>query len=517
MSNRTLVRAFKLRGLSVSEEALLSLTSLFEDKPDVRSGVLSEVFAGVDRSTLTNGQITYSQLQPFLAKYVSTEGGASNNTASADYLYRVIDSFDCPKYNYNLPRKSFERQEERGSIFGSAKDKAQMFEERFLLIQQRLKRNPLFIGDDALTPIESLLGVTGERYVLGFLSQLTEGEFYLEDTKSHVKVDVSELRVRSSGMFTEGSLVIAKGQLTDEVFKVTELALPPYEKMSDIEKTFPGVDFFGERPPLRIMQRVEQQMKYFSGTNMYVLSDVWLDNAKVMAQLRVLLVALADLDVAPDVFVFMGNFTSRPYGHEHADSGRLKHFFKKLADLLSQFTKIARETKFIFIPGPNDPGPGVLPRPPLPSYLTAPLSEKLRNVKFPSNPCRLRIGPKKVLIYRDDIAQRMRRHCLVDPYTPEDKPMGLHDHLVETLASSSHLCPLVESSKPIYWNYDHALRLYPLPDAVIIGDQFQSYSTIYDECMFLNPGPFHLEYSFINYEPFQHASEMSCVPEVPNE
>lgn len=103
---------------------------------------------------------------------------------------------------------------------------------------------------------------------------------------------------------------------------------------------------------------------------MYILSDVWLDNRKVMTQLRVLFVGLESNDVIPDVIVFMGNFTSRPFGHEHADSSRLKHYYQNLAELISQFPKIAKTTKFVFIPGPTDPGPNVLPRPALPSYLT---------------------------------------------------------------------------------------------------------------------------------------------------
>lgn len=87
-----------------------------------------------------------------------------------------------------------------------------MYEERYMLVLQRLKRNPIFTGENALTPIESLLGQTvplsfvdsyllitkGERFVLGFLSQLSEGQFYLEDNKSHVKVDVSKLNGPSS-------------------------------------------------------------------------------------------------------------------------------------------------------------------------------------------------------------------------------------------------------------------------------------------------------------------------------
>lgn len=99
-------------------------------------------------------------------------------------------------------------------------------------------------------------------------------------------------------MFTEGCLVIAKvrsffyqiisppvfmlpitaqGEYKDDVFVVSQLALPPYESQETTEATFPGkstvnpygyrfvltvgVDFFGKRPPLRILKEVQQQVR----------------------------------------------------------------------------------------------------------------------------------------------------------------------------------------------------------------------------------------------------------------
>ena len=48
-------------------------------------------------------------------------------------------------------------------------------------------------------------------------------------------------------------------------------------------------------------------------------------------------------------------------------------------------------TRFVFVPGPGDPGPGdVLPRPPLPAALTGALRAAVPSAEFASNPCRLR-------------------------------------------------------------------------------------------------------------------------------
>lgn len=49
------------------------------------------------------------------------------------------------------------------------------------------------------------------------------------------------------------------------------------------------------------------------------------------------------------------------------------------------------ESRLVFVPGLGDAGPGaILPRPPLPDSLTAPLRDCLPNAIFASNPCRIR-------------------------------------------------------------------------------------------------------------------------------
>jgi len=80
--------------------------------------------------------------------------------------------------------------------------------------------------------------------------------------------------------------------------------------------------------------------------------------------------------------------------------------------------------------------------------------------------------------------------------------MKLEDHLVATLASTAHLCPLPERKKPIYWEHDQALYLYPLPDALILGDQYNYFATTFDGMHFFNPGTFSNNFHFYDYEPF---------------
>ena len=43
----------------------------------------------------------------------------------------------------------------------------------------------------------------------------------------------------------------------------------------------------------------------------------------------------------------------------------------------------------------------------------------------------------------------------------------LAEDLTKTLICQAHLSPLPLHVVPIYWNYDHVMRLYPLPDLVV--------------------------------------------------
>jgi DNA polymerase epsilon subunit 2 len=65
-----------------------------------------------------------------------------------------------------------------------------------------------------------------------------------------------------------------------------------------------------------------------------------------------------------------------------------------------------------------------------------------------------------------------------------------HCRLVKTVLDQGHLIPV--PNIPLYWNYDSALRLYPLPDALILGGEgnSQPYHETYAGCEIVQPGSF---------------------------
>lgn len=67
---------------------------------------------------------------------------------------------------------------------------------------------------------------------------------------------------------------------------------------------------------------------------------------------------------------------------------------------------------------------------------------------------------------------------------------------------------------PVHWRHDHVLQLYPTPDLIVVADQFQPYTTSYDECKVINPGMFlRNNFSFKVYKPGMNQIEECEVPD----
>jgi DNA polymerase epsilon subunit 2 len=85
------------------------------------------------------------------------------------------------------------------------------------------------------------------------------------------------------------------------------------------------------------------------------------------------------------------------------------------------------------------------------------------------------------------------------------------EHLVKSLLDQGHLCPLALSTRPILWEYDNALRLYPLPDVVVLADHCDHYSWRYEGCRAVNPGSFPVDFTFMVYRPATGDVEFSRI------
>jgi DNA polymerase epsilon subunit 2 len=168
--------------------------------------------------------------------------------------------------------------------------------------------------------------------------------------------------------------------------------------------------------------------------------------------------------------------------------GHAADAFEALATLLREFPTLQEHSQFVLMPGPGDPGPTpALPRPHLPQSLVRPLLAAHPNVVLASSPCRIRWNAQEVVLFREDLAGRMRGACVrppvddgfgaasegeavcgVAPVPPGERLFG---HLCATLLQQSHLAPLPLPHAPVHWDFDHALWLYPAPHVLVLADR----------------------------------------------
>jgi DNA polymerase epsilon subunit 2 len=405
-----------------------------------------------------------------------------------------------------------------------------MFAERFHLVWQRVARNPLFappvLPTDVyrreyhkLTHIHALQGSTGEPMtVLGILTQPSEGVLCLEDLTDTVRLDLSNVK-STAGLFAENCVVIARGVLDDGgVFRVSELGLPPAEPRSEsldnvtvVGTSAAAPNFFGGVPP------VVDSSDWAADVDERVLflSDVRIDEPHVMTKLCALFDGFIGAGCIPAAFVLIGNFCSP----ERDDAVVvLGDALEQLGVELLARPALLAASYIIFVPGPSDPG-GTSVRPipnaPLPAVATQRMTSraKLRDrVVFTTNPCHIRVGRQEIVVFRDDIVEKLRRHCVVPP-SNDERTVDLSQHVVKTLLDESHLCPLPLSVRPIAWPLDHALHLYPLPDVIVLADHFAQFEHTYEECLVLNPGSFPVDFSFVVYSPASTTAEFCIVKE----
>lgn len=513
------VSTFKLNGLSIrSEASKLLIEVLSEVKRKDLEKWIEKIIEIVQKQPLTSNFIDRDVVE--IAINECNQGGDDES----DRIFNVIDIYKTPHYIYNNERKKFVLSPKlKPCLFSSPDDKIDMFVERYNIIYQRALHHELFStsviaassgtksAKFTLKPVEHLLGCSGslgDIVVLGMVSNLKEGKYYLEDPSGAVELDLSKA-VYHDGLFTENCFVLAEGTYDDQIFRVTALGFPPPESSQTTRSFFGNINFFGG--PSTICVANSEKMKQLeqddvNENNMFVfLSDLWLDDPKVVSKFKILLSGYSQ--IPPALFIICGNFLSKPHGSKHLQV--LKNAFKELGKIVALFPSLVENSRFMFVPGPQDPGPGnILPRPPISKYLTEEIRENVPFCEFVSNPCRLQYCSQEIVIYREDIINKVCRNTI---HLPEDLH-NIPNHFVKTITSQAHLCPLPMATRPIYWAFDHAMRLYPLPDMIICADKYDPYNIPHSGTNVLNPGSFaRNDYCFKVYWPASREIEDSKI------
>ncbi|GAV68532.1 DNA_pol_E_B domain-containing protein/Dpoe2NT domain-containing protein [Cephalotus follicularis] len=520
-------KKFKIRGYTLKVEALNEILSFVDRFQDAEEEAIDVLLDWLHKQTLKTSILDKEPVHRVINLLLEAEAATEDHnptpsTVSSHSALRIIDAFLVPKFRFDHIRKQFFQHTGSLPIHGEASAKAALYRERLLLLLQRVARDPHFskpafdtemssFGSCEISPIQSLIGQTGTKWVMGVISQLEDGHFYLEDLTSSMEINLSKAKI-TTGFFSENTIIVAEGKmLLDGIFEVITCGFPPLEDRDKSLKITAGHDFFGSGTLTREETLRLADLEKRAVNDMFViLSDIWLDDDEVMGKLETILNGFEGEEVVPSLFVFMGNFCSRPCNLSFNSFSSLRLQFGKLGKLIKAHPRLNEHSRFLFIPGPDDAGPStVLPRCALPKYLTQEIQNHVPNAIFSSNPCRIKFYTQEIVFFRQDLLYRMRRSCLIPPSTEEtDDPFK---HLVATITHQSHLCPLPLIVQPIIWNYDHCLHLYPTPHTIILGDKSEQKAFKYTGITCFNPGSFSNDSTFVAYRPCTQEVEFSSL------
>ncbi|CDW52250.1 DNA polymerase epsilon subunit 2 [Trichuris trichiura] len=522
-SCRRFLSFFKLSGIHLKSEAADFLTS----------HVVANI-GRLDTKSFAEAVINALQKMPLTSCSIDEETARKavesleRRTLDGDDLFIISNANEIPKYLFQLETRRFVPCQKKYSLFGDADDKVDMFRERFLLVYQRLLHHELFSEEGTsgnilnkkymIRSVGSLCaedGILKDAVVVGVISQMKQDKFYLEDLSGHIEVDLSEATFQP-GIYVEDSVVMVEGFCHDMILHVTAIGFPPIEsaEQSSVHHVnLPFSSFTGKMNEFSDQQL--SQMEVVNESTLFVfLSDVHLDSPEVLQALHCLFAGFAIRDPNQlTFFVFTGEFLSTYY--YGAEQGRKltsnADGFKKLGLAVSLFESLAKSARFIFVPSSQDPPTNdLLPRMPLASSVVEPFRKKVTHCILATNPCHIRYLSQRIVVFRQDIVEKMCRNCFFMPSDSNTIP----EHFCKTLLAQSHLAPLPLHISPVYWCLDHSLYLYPLPDLIVCCDKYKPFTETIADCRITNPGSFAKgKFVFQVYIPSSRTVEDSIITE----
>jgi DNA polymerase epsilon subunit 2 len=446
---RQLVRTCKKHGLHVQPAALQAMMKQNDDDDDESLvqvlQFLQQKLARASPKIVTQ-QLWEQAVQDCLAK----EEGSKRSSNHQEW--RITDAFDTPKLVFDSLRQQFHyapTSRERASLIGTVDDRLDMTTQRYLRVQQRVARKV------SLTSVDRLLGTNAAsaQLLLGLLQSTGNGGFELEDLTGTIPLQLSaESHLDASGVYMEGCLVLVQGKYDTGTFIVNRLGMPPLEAKSQSQPYLPSSPkCTNPTTPL----------------TMYSMANVDLNNVDVVQQLEDLVEQLIAEDEEA-ILVLMGNFTT--------ENMSLAVACDELARILEPLP--ATHHSVLIVPGPNDTPSMCWPLPPLKSQVLS----SLENVQLVSNPCRLDYGDKQVLLFRQDMIRQHAQHQILQVRSETT----MATRVLHTVLSQGHLLP----QAPIYWNFDHAMSVYPVPDLLLVGleEGDQALEARKSQCHVVAPG-----------------------------
>ncbi|VDN21264.1 unnamed protein product [Dibothriocephalus latus] len=313
----------KLNGLLLAPDASNFVVDALKNlEPSVKATTLKKFVDAVLERNLELDNISKAVCEEIFHEW------KSESTNSQEFLF-ITDAFQVPRFKYCkysrrfLPLQDF-AEDARSLLPNSPAMKAFLYAHRY----ERVLRNPVFAASTKdsiagtkanasgfkLQPIEFLLALGAREdnvVVLGALTQLKNGQWYLEDPTHLVKLDLSAATFHQ-GLFPEGTIVLAEGSYDDEVFKVTGIGLPPVEEPHLTRRYFSVPNPFGgsavDGPAAAVDANMIRllQTSQASSDMLVLLGETRLDMPGCIEHLETLFLGYSDFP--PTAFVLCGNF-----------------------------------------------------------------------------------------------------------------------------------------------------------------------------------------------------------------
>jgi hypothetical protein len=447
---------------------------------------------------------------------------SSTPSSSLSSSWTMLSAFtNTPKLTFDSMRQQFSYDDNSvldtktgtvspAPLMGTARDKLFMMTQRFKLIQQRTARSRQRSHQKYITTIDRLLGHSNAAdhgravVLLGILHQSSEVHvtgcyLELEDLTGTIPLQLTATTyIDPTGMYLEGTTVVVYGLHDNGVFHCNKIELPPLEKPTMTRPQLPPA-------PTRIQTMKAPSYTPGCDIKIWSISNVIIDDPAGVSRLEALIQRITEHDdeetmkndsTIPDrrssnikkprcekLLVLFGNFTTDPttLSADLDELGRMLH-------------SLPPSTTVFVVPGPADVVGTVWPLPAF-SQRTCPGLHRMPNVHMCTNPCRLELpGGHQVLLTRKDvIRESLPKQILSTPsqitgdYVEDDdknddvkddsgsdEKIGLITDawkvplvgcVLSHALSQGHIMP----QSPVYWNYDHVMHMYPLPDIMLFS------------------------------------------------
>lgn len=174
-------RIFKSRGLTIQSSALDALLNVLsrEDQAHNSDDALNAIISEIK---LRNAKVVNVSLLEEVVAELSRNGRDVTEEA-----LQLLNAYQMPRLEFDSMRKTFTLVSSKKSLIGEASDKVDMFAQRYALMHQRILRQDIFQpklvggagGTHVLTPVESLLGMGGKKFLLGMIVQVRSDHYVI--------------------------------------------------------------------------------------------------------------------------------------------------------------------------------------------------------------------------------------------------------------------------------------------------------------------------------------------------